>query len=68
MLIDKFGNWELPFVGSMLLMASTRSRVVLAFRMHRRNEQVRPARTRVCSSRRAQARQAVALKDLLQSV
>jgi ACS family glucarate transporter-like MFS transporter len=31
MLIDKFGNWELPFVGSMLLMAAG---VVLAFRMH----------------------------------
>jgi MFS family permease len=30
MLIDKFGSWELPFVGSMLLMAAG---VVLAFRM-----------------------------------
>jgi ACS family glucarate transporter-like MFS transporter len=29
-LIDRFGNWELPFVGSMLLMALG---VVLAFRM-----------------------------------
>jgi hypothetical protein len=31
MLIDKFGSWELPFVGSMLLMAAG---VFLAFRMH----------------------------------
>jgi MFS transporter, ACS family, glucarate transporter len=31
MLIDRFGNWELPFVGSMLLMAAG---VFLAFRMH----------------------------------
>ena len=31
MLIDKFGSWELPFVGSMVLMAAG---VVLAFRMH----------------------------------
>jgi MFS family permease len=30
MLIDKFGNWELPFVGSMVLMAAG---VWLAFRM-----------------------------------
>jgi len=30
MLIDKFGNWELPFVGSMILMGLG---VVLAFRM-----------------------------------
>jgi ACS family glucarate transporter-like MFS transporter len=30
LLIDKFGSWELPFVGSMLLMAAG---VVLAFRM-----------------------------------
>jgi MFS family permease len=30
MLIDKFGNWELPFVGSMILMGFG---VVLAFRM-----------------------------------
>ena len=30
MLIDKFGNWELPFAGSMLLMAAG---VFLAFRM-----------------------------------
>ena len=30
MLIDKFGSWELPFVGSMLLMAAG---VFLAFRM-----------------------------------
>jgi MFS family permease len=30
MLIDKFGNWELPFVGSMILMAAG---VWLAFRM-----------------------------------
>jgi len=30
MLIDKFGSWELPFVGSMILMAAG---VVLAFRM-----------------------------------
>lgn len=30
LLIDKFGNWELPFVGSMILMAAG---VVLAFRM-----------------------------------
>jgi MFS family permease len=30
MLIDKFGNWELPFVGSMILMGVG---VVLAFRM-----------------------------------
>jgi MFS transporter, ACS family, glucarate transporter len=29
-LIDRFGSWELPFVGSMLLMAIG---VVLAFRM-----------------------------------
>ncbi len=29
-LIDRFGNWELPFVGSMLLMAAG---AVLAFRM-----------------------------------
>ena len=31
LLIDTFGNWELPFLGSMLLMALG---VVLAFRMH----------------------------------
>lgn len=31
LLIDKLGSWELPFVGSMLLMAAG---VVLAFRMH----------------------------------
>jgi MFS transporter, ACS family, glucarate transporter len=31
LLIDRFGNWELPFIGSMLLMAAG---VVLAFRMH----------------------------------
>ena len=30
MLIDRFGNWELPFIGSMLLMAAG---VFLAFRM-----------------------------------
>ena len=30
MLIDRFGNWELPFVGSMILMAAG---VLLAFRM-----------------------------------
>ena len=30
LLIDKTGNWELPFVGSMILMAVG---VVLAFRM-----------------------------------
>ena len=30
LLIDRFGNWELPFAGSMLLMALG---VVLAFRM-----------------------------------
>ena len=30
LLIDKFGSWELPFVGSMILMAAG---VVLAFRM-----------------------------------
>jgi MFS family permease len=30
MLIDRFGSWELPFVGSMILMAAG---VVLAFRM-----------------------------------
>jgi MFS family permease len=29
-LIDRFGNWELPFVGSMILMGFG---VVLAFRM-----------------------------------
>jgi len=29
-LIDRFGSWELPFVGSMILMAFG---VVLAFRM-----------------------------------
>jgi ACS family glucarate transporter-like MFS transporter len=33
-LIDRFGNWELPFVGSMLLMALG---VVLAFRMQPEN-------------------------------
>ena len=31
LLIDRFGSWELPFIGSMLLMAAG---VVLAFRMH----------------------------------
>ena len=31
MLIDRFGSWELPFIGSMILMAAG---VVLAFRMH----------------------------------
>lgn len=30
-LIDRFGSWELPFIGSMALMAAG---VVLAFRMH----------------------------------
>jgi MFS family permease len=30
MLIDRFGNWELPFIGSMVLMAAG---VFLAFRM-----------------------------------
>jgi MFS family permease len=35
MLIDKFGNWELPFVGSMLLMGLG---VVLAFRMRPENK------------------------------
>ena len=30
MLIDRFGNWELPFLGSMILMAAG---VILAFRM-----------------------------------
>jgi cyanate permease len=30
-LIDRFGNWELPFFGSMLLMAIG---AVLAYRMH----------------------------------
>jgi MFS family permease len=31
LLIDRFGSWELPFIGSMLLMAAG---VILAFRMH----------------------------------
>jgi hypothetical protein len=30
MLIDRFNNWELPFIGSMVLMAAG---VFLAFRM-----------------------------------
>jgi MFS family permease len=34
-LIDRFGNWELPFVGSMILMAFG---VVLAFRMQPDNK------------------------------
>jgi len=45
MLIDKFGNWELPFVGSMILMGLG---VVLAFRMRpeTRFEQTSPAHLR----------------------
>jgi len=34
MLIDRFGSWELPFIGSMVLMAAG---VFLAFRMRPEN-------------------------------
>jgi MFS family permease len=40
MLIDKFGNWELPFAGSMLLMGLG---VVLAFRMRPESKFENPA-------------------------
>ena len=57
MLIDRFDNWELPFVGSMILMAFG---VVLALRMRPedRFESVSPAGAQVAGSAQAKAESA----------
>jgi MFS transporter, ACS family, glucarate transporter len=52
MLIDQFGNWELPFLGSMILMGLG---VVLAFRMRPESRFEKPSTDSMPAARSAQA-------------